>query len=173
MTLIASSTVGSGGASTITFSSIPATYTDLVVKLSGRNSGTGGTYNSVFLSINGTPSGTLHSFKTIYTIGTTVGSNGASGTSSIVVGVTPLSDSTTNTFSNTEIYFPNYTTSNNKSLSSDSVMENNTSTNGAIFNNLTAGLWASSSVISSLVLTSDSSSFLQFSTAYLYGIKNS
>ena len=29
--LIASNTVGSGGASSVTFSSIPATYTDLVV----------------------------------------------------------------------------------------------------------------------------------------------
>ena len=34
--LLASTTVGSGGASSIDFTSIPATYTDLVVKVSGR-----------------------------------------------------------------------------------------------------------------------------------------
>ena len=36
--LIASSTVGAGGASSIDFNSIPNTYTDLLVKLSGRSS---------------------------------------------------------------------------------------------------------------------------------------
>jgi len=37
MTLIASSTVGAGGSTAITFSSIPSTYTDLVIKHSLRN----------------------------------------------------------------------------------------------------------------------------------------
>ena len=37
MTLISSSTVGSGGTASISFSSIPNTYTDLVVKLSVRS----------------------------------------------------------------------------------------------------------------------------------------
>ena len=34
---ISTVTVGSGGAASITFSSIPATYTDLVLKISGRH----------------------------------------------------------------------------------------------------------------------------------------
>ena len=37
-TLISSVTVGSGGAASIEFTSIPSTYTDLVLKLSARSS---------------------------------------------------------------------------------------------------------------------------------------
>jgi hypothetical protein len=42
--LISSVTVGSGGATTMTFSSIPQTYTDLLLKISSRNT-TGGADN--------------------------------------------------------------------------------------------------------------------------------
>ena len=40
MTLIASNTVGSGGVASVTFSSIPATYTDLILKSSSRDTTT-------------------------------------------------------------------------------------------------------------------------------------
>jgi hypothetical protein len=40
-TLINSVTVGSGGAASMEFTSIPSTYTDLVVKISGRSDNTG------------------------------------------------------------------------------------------------------------------------------------
>ena len=40
--LISSTTVGAGGASSIDFTSIPSTYTDLVIKWSGRLTSTGG-----------------------------------------------------------------------------------------------------------------------------------
>ena len=71
MNLIAKQTVGSGGASSVTFSSIPATYTDLVVKYSSRSAGSG-VYDSVQLSFNGAPSGTSYSY--------TIGNSGAGGT---------------------------------------------------------------------------------------------
>ena len=173
MTLIEAKTLGSTTAS-VTFSSIPSTYTDLCLKISARNSQTGGSYNNIILSINGSPSGTSHNTKALYTIGTTVGSNGGTSAASAVIGAMPLSDSTANTFSNVELYFPNYAnTSTNKSFSSDAVTENNTASNGTIFNALIAGLWASTSAISSLYVGNESGSFLTNSTFYLYGIKNS
>ena len=48
--LIASYTVGAGGAASIDFTSIPATYTDLVLKLSSRTA-TGGA-NDVYIQFN-------------------------------------------------------------------------------------------------------------------------
>ena len=55
-TLISSVTVGSGGASSIDFTSIPATYTDLCLVWSGRSAGsdvdTKITFNSEDLKLN-------------------------------------------------------------------------------------------------------------------------
>jgi hypothetical protein len=69
------------------------------------------------------------------------------------------------------IYLPNYAGSNNKSLSLDSAFENNSST---AYLNMVAGLWSSSAAITSLkVYPASASNFAQYSTAYLYGVKNS
>ena len=59
MFLIQTITVGAGGASTIEFTSIPQTYTDLCIKLSNRQSGTGGSANvwdNYYMSFNGSSS---------------------------------------------------------------------------------------------------------------------
>lgn len=174
MSLISSQTLGSSAAK-VTFSSIPQTFTDLVIKISARNSGTGATYNEIFISFNGNPTGTLHTNKALYTIGTTVGSNGATGTDSVVAASLPLSDSTADIFSNAEIYVPSYANSSyTKPFFSDTVTENNTTGNGYVFNALIAGLYASTSPITSIVLNSaGASSFLTNSKFSLYGIKNS
>ena len=50
---IATTTVGSGGAADITFSSIPATYTDLLLLTSIRTNRTGTEEDSVNLEFNG------------------------------------------------------------------------------------------------------------------------
>jgi hypothetical protein len=171
--LIASSTVGSGGASSINFNSIPSTYTDLCLEVSGRTTNWGYSYNNLYLSINGAPSGSAYSNCILYSVGTSAGSFSQSGTSQLLIGATPSTAGTANTFSNTFCYIPNYAGSNYKSTSSDGVSERNSGTNGDIFLSLIAGLWSSTSAITSLSLTSDSSTFEQYSTAYLYGVKNS
>jgi hypothetical protein len=67
------------------------------------------------------------------------------------------------------IYIPNYAGSSNKSVSIDSVTENNAT--GA-YSGLTAALFASTAAITSFGI-STGSNFVQYSTATLYGIKNS
>ena len=173
-TLIASSEVGAGGASSIDFTNIPQTYTDLLVEVSGRTTNWGYSYNNLYLSINATPSGSDYSNRILYSVGTTTGSFSQSGTSQFLIGATPSTASTANTFSNAMCYLENYTSSStNKSASSDGATPRNSSTNGDTFLNLSAGLWGSNTAITSLYLTSDQSTFVQYSTAYLYGIKNS
>jgi hypothetical protein len=80
------------------------------------------------------------------------------------------STSTASTFSNAELYIPNYAGSNNKSSSVDGVSENNaTASNMA----LTANLWSDTAAITSIKLTpAGGGNFVQYSTAYLYGISN-
>ena len=78
---------------------------------------------------------------------------------------------TANTFDNFEIYIPNYAGSTNKSFSVDGVAEDNSSSNNEL--DLVAGLWSSTSAINAVGLTINGQTIAQYSTAYLYGIKNS
>ena len=161
---IASVTVGSGGSASISFTSIPADYTDLCLKYSTRLVG-GGVAATDLLSLNGSTS--TFTCKNLQGAGSGTPSSG-SGTREI--GLNNGNSSTASTFANSEIYFTNYASSSNKSYSVDSVTENNATT---AYTQLVAGLWSTSSAITSITITPDTSSYAQYSTAVLYGIKNS
>jgi hypothetical protein len=165
-TLIASNTVGSGGASSVTFSSIPSTYTDLVVKMSGRSTG-GGVNRGSYIAFNGSSTG--YTDRYLQGSGSAASSGSAGGTGNIYLGETDGAGATASTFSNQEIYIPNYTSANYKSVSADSVAETNATTQ---YMSLNAGLWSNTAAITSIVLTT-SGNYDQYSTFYLYGIKNS
>jgi hypothetical protein len=158
---IATVEVGSAGASSIDFTSIPQGYTDLLIKLTSRTS-SAVLETNVMIGFNGSTA----NFTNKYVAGN--GSGTFSGSYSRLAGKSPAATATSNTFGNTEIYIPNYAGSANKSYSTDSVAETN-ATN--ITMQLNAGLWSITTAISSIELTSDGSdSFAQYSTATLYGI---
>jgi hypothetical protein len=167
---IATVTVGSGGAANIEFTSIPGTYTDLIVKLSGRTNRAGDTNADIGITFNGNTSN--YSLKDLYGNGSAAGSrSNPVATSSIADIFATAADSTSNTFSNFEMYIPNYLSSTNKSVSIDTTNETNATGNWSL---LVAGLWSNTSAITSIKLTPlNSDSFVQYSTATLYGIKNS
>ena len=160
---LAEVTVGSGGASTIDFSNIPQNYTDLVLKLSIRSSRVA-TWDNTQIKLNGSTSNMTNR----YLRGD--GANAASGTlTSLYVGDIPASSATVSTFANQEVYIPNYTGSSNKSVSIDSVSENNATTAYAY---LSANLWSVVTAISQIsVFSGNGDNFLQYSTATLYGVK--
>ena len=81
-------------------------------------------------------------------------------------GYTNESTMTANTFNSAFCLIPNYTSSNAKSFSVDSVQENNASNAIAMIN---AGIWKVSSAITSLKLYW-TTSLVQYSTASLYMI---
>lgn len=161
--LIASSTVGAGGASSIDFSSIPSTYTDLCIKLSGRNTNA---QNSIEVRIKLNNVTTNLSARDIEGAGS--GTPG-SVSNTYIPSVISAGNDTANTFGNVEFYIPNYAGSTNKSLSADGVSENNGTTAYAY---LTAGLWSNTAAINQVTLYFSSGNFAQYSTAYLYGVKN-
>jgi hypothetical protein len=164
--LISSVTVGSGGASSIDFSSIPATFTDICLVLSLRDS-QGGVANSTNLSFNGSTS----SFSTRHLQGQPSGSPTAvsATTPARFAGNTVSSGATASTFANVQIYIPNYAGSTNKSYSVDSVTENNAT---EAYSNLIAGLWSNTAAINQVTVSTSGGNFVQYSTAYLYGVKN-
>jgi hypothetical protein len=170
-TLIASSTVGAGGAADITFSSIPSIYTDLVVKLSTRQDGNANG-NQLGIRFNGSTSG--YSRRLTYGDGLAANTAGASSETFARVTFAQSSTFTANTFNNFEIYIPNYAGSTNKSFATDGVNERNAADvlSAAFY----IGLWSNTAAITSLTVSEYSGSgtnFVQYSTAYLYGIVSS
>jgi len=166
MTLIASSTVGAGGASSIDFTSIPGTYTDLIIKCSLRT-GESAIYTDIDITFN---SESARQWRGLYAVTTSPGSSTSTGFNIAATAV--AANSTASTFSNCDIYIPNYTSSNVKSISGDGVAENNSGSNWN--NNLSANTITNGTAVTSISLVPfGSNSFVQYSTAYLYGIKSS
>ena len=165
---IASVTVGAGGASSIDFTSIPATYTDLQILLSARNTASANNWYTLKLQFNSDTTDGNYSTRILYGFGSTAGSGTGNRQNT---GYIPSAARTASTFGNLSLYVPNYAGSTNKSFSTDSVTEGN----GASFEILGfhAGLWSNTSAITQIILGADAGSFAQYSTATLYGIKNS
>lgn len=169
---IASVTVGAGGASSIDFTSIPSTYTDLVVKISARSNRSDGiTYDNLSIRFNGSSTG--YTNRMVFGNGSSA-SSAVGSTSFISWGyATGNTGVTSNTFGSVDLYIPNYAGSTNKSVSLDSVTENNATSAIA---SLSAGLWSNTSAITSISIAATAEAsplLLQHSTATLYGIKNS
>ncbi len=163
--LIASSTLGSAQA-TISFSSIPSTFTDLCLKVSSRGASTG---TLVMVTFNGSGSG--YQARWLDGDGSAASSGTNNSTLQNLMAWTQSSSTTANTFGNFELYIPNYAGSNNKSVSSDYVNENNAT--GGIAYGLLANLWSNSAAINSISLAIyGGTNFAANSSAYLYGVKN-
>ena len=166
---IANITVGSGGATTMEFTSIPSTYTDLLIKFSGRDTYAAAVHN-IQMTFNNSSTG--YTGKNIYSDGTSSGSGGSASPNWMQGTFLNGATSTSNTFSSIEIYIPNYAGSSNKSVSFDAAVENNSTSSGGV--SMWAGLWSNTAAITSIKFTSiDAATTSQYSTATLYGIKNS
>jgi len=163
MTLIETKTVGAGGSSTIDFTGIPATFTDVVIVASLRSNRADTNDYLQYVKFNSSTSG--YSSRNLWGTGSSVSSN-----TSDVATIT-ASTSTSNTFSNLSIYVPNYAGSTNKSYSVDGVDENNATASGQM---ISAGLWANTAAVTSISLVPKIGTlFVEGSTASLYGIKSS
>ena len=158
--LIASSTVGSGGAASIDFTSIPSTYTDLVVKLSVRPNSA----DSIAIKFNGSTTG--YSSKNLEGSGASA-SSGNSPASGRYINYAVLT--TASTFTSGDVYIPNYAGSSYKSAQADAVGEANATT---AYADLNAILWSNTAAINQVTLYFVSQNLVEHSTAYLYGVKN-
>jgi hypothetical protein len=163
--LIASSTVGSGGAASISFTSIATSWTDLQVVLSIRGTAAN-VANAQYLSINGSSGSTNFSGKLLEGDGSTA----YSANPTYFIGNSNNANSTANTFASISVYLPNYLSSNFKNYSMEAVTENNATLSYA---DIYAGLWSQTAAISSISFSQATGNYVQYSSAYLYGIKNS
>ncbi len=162
--LLSEVTVGAAGAASVTMANIPQSgYTDLKIVSSTRTDRASQVADWVKISFNGSTS----SFSLRELEGNGSAAASYTGTTGLAF-FAPASTATANTFGNSEVYIPNYTSSNYKSYSADTVTENNaTSANAAI----NAGLWSNTAAITSISFTPNlGTNFVANSTFYLYGL---
>jgi hypothetical protein len=163
--LIEAVTLGSDTA-TVTFSSIPSTYTDLQLLTSVRVDRTG---TSVNMGLRFNSNSSNYTNLALVSYGSTADRLYSTGLDQFGYWYSPGNSATADTFSNQSVYIPNYAGSSNKSVSIDSTSEHNgTDTNLLIF----SGLWDNTAAITSIALSNYQGSNLKSgSTFYLYGIK--
>ncbi len=158
-------TLGSATA-TISFTSIPQTYTDLKIVFSGRSERTASAYDSLVAKFNSTA--TTYVSRRLY------GENQSAGADGVTtqLGAFSSNSTTAGIFGSIEVYIPNYTSSNEKIRSSSSVAENNDA--NAYGTQLVTSKWNGTGAITEIELSGISgSNFMTHTTATLYGIKSS
>jgi hypothetical protein len=161
MKLIETKTLGSTTA-TVTFASIPTSFTDLVVLISGRCT-RAEVSNNLFMYVNGDTDAGDYSTRILDGSG-----SGVSSSTGQSAGVLASANATANTFANIQITIPNYQSSTAKSFSVDAVSENNAT---AAIQRLVAGLYTPTDTITSLVFDpANATDFVAGSTFSLYGV---
>lgn len=159
---IETQSVGSGGAASVTFSSIPGTYKHLQLRAfvpfaSG--------VNSVALQFNG-DTGSNYTFHQIYGTGSAAGSNAATSATKAGLGIT----STGSPYGSVAVIDLLDYVSTSKYKTARSLT--GTDSNGAGVVSLRSSLWLSTNAISSILVAFDNAVNLpQYSTFSLYGVK--
>ena len=169
---IASTTVGSGGQSTITFSSIPSTFTHLQLRIMCKSANTGNTGDYAALTFN-SDSGSNYTYHRLKGDGSSASAYGTgTGTFNSVV----LERITTSNASiATEVQgvlvvdILDYTNTNkNTTVRNLGGYDNNGS--GQIL--LTSALWTNTNAVTSItIVTPTADNWTQYSSFALYGIK--
>lgn len=173
-TLINSTTLASDQ-STIVFSSIPQTYTDLVLKASLQvNKASPTVFRYMYYVLNGDTTNTWYSDTYLLGDGASTASGRDSSATAANTAETPVNATGggANVFTNFELYLPNYTSTTSKPFTQNTAMERNV-TSGA-YNMQQALLYRNTTAITSIGLyISTADNWITGSTAYLYGIKSS
>lgn len=160
---IATTTLSSA-ASNVTFSSIPSTYTDLVVVFDGRSTWTSDNGPRMYMNFN-SDSGTNYSVTTLRGSGSAATSARESGNNYCFPGRPNPSFSGNTNFSNIIVHLLNYS---NTTMLKTILSRYNNDANGDKVG-LSANLWRSTSAINSIVFDTDND-FAAGSTFTIYGI---
>lgn len=167
---IATVTVGSGGATSIDFTSIPSTYTHLQLRLIGRDNRASSEFTVLYLNFNGDKTSGNYWQHALYGNGATVTSNGSgSGASQIPFGLDTASTATTNVFGTVILDILDYKDTNKyKTIKSLFGYDNNGSGRVGLY----SGVWNSKSAITNFSITAAvNPTFIANSSFALYGIK--
>lgn len=162
ITLVQTVTVGSGGASSISFTNIPQTGKDLLLFYSLRGSDSGGNSGLLIFKINDLNIGGLQA--TVNAAALTLSAN---YTQNPYYGFQQLNTAgtTANQFNTGRVHYVNYATNTIKLANYETATTNNSSTSYSEFANLTSN---ATTAISSVQVLPWQGTFVQYSTASLY-----
>jgi hypothetical protein len=167
-------TVNPTSGTTVTFTSIPATYQHLQIRGIARDTYTGAGQLSLRIYFNtiNTPSSTSYADHYLMGNGTSASAVGASAAANFIVQSSEGSDADiANTFAASIIDIHDYaSTTKNKTVRYLAGYNfNSTSTDASV--SLGSGLWVSTSAITSITLISNAVAYKTGTTFALYGIK--
>lgn len=168
MTKIGSTTV-SVTTATISFTSIPQTYKDLLLIMNSRET-SAAVYARIWIKVNANASGYAESGA--YTQGYNNGAFFGDRTDYWYYNnYIPAANATANSFGPSSFYIPNYASAFYKCVSGHSVGVNAVATNPTgTRQGITTGLWANTSAITSIAMIGGSGDYAAGTTATLYGI---
>lgn len=159
---IASSTAGSGGSATITFSSISATYKHLQVRFIAAGTST----PALYMQIN-SDTGANYTRHRLQGNGATASADATTGTNQVSIFGSP-GLATASTFNAGVIDILDYANTNKyKTVRLLAGVDNNGSGNIE----LTSSLWLNTNAITALTFAASSGNLSQYSSFALYGIK--
>ena len=169
METIASTLVGSGGTSSITFSNIPQGYKHLQIRIIGRGTAaTGGTYSTGNRGQFNGDTGSNYSAHWLGGSGTSAVSGGSASLTYFYLGNVTDSTATTSVFGSSVIDILDYSNTNKYKtvrylFGADG--------NGAGYVEFGSGLWMNTAGITSMYMALTGGNFAQYSRFSLYGIK--
>jgi len=153
-------TVGPAGASSVSFTNIPSTYSHLQLRIIGRSASS----NYGFLRFN-SDSGSNYASHFLYGDGSSAAASAVTSSTSIYGA---RMGAATSTFGASIVDILDYANT-NKNKTVRTLMGNDENGSGLVL--LVSGLWTSTSAISSITYIPQVSDFLQNSQFALYGIK--
>jgi hypothetical protein len=166
---IATVTVGSGGSSTITFSSIAADWTHLQVRYTARDNRSSNS-DDIYFRFNSDSTTANYNSHRLYGNGSSVSSDRVTGYAGTLSAFVAASTAGSNVFGSGVTDILDYANT-NKYKTTRSVGGNDN--NGSGFVSLISGLWLSTSAITSITIYPlNGTSFDQYSHFALYGCKS-
>ena len=168
MDQLGSIAVSSATAASISFVSIPQTYTHLQIRGVGRSTSTSA---NLTMQLNADTSTSSYTYHAIYSDGATiVGGGAATGLAYNFVGYVPQSASTANTFGTTIVEILDYTNT-NKNKTHRALAGSDMSGSGLA--EFLSGAWLSTAAVTriDLKISNGANNFAQYSSFALYGIK--
>jgi hypothetical protein len=166
---ISTVTVGAGGSSSVTFSSIPSTYKHLQIRYIGRTTVASTGSDDIAITLNG--SSASYAWHRLIGDGATAAAGAASSTTQIFLsGAVPRGNATASIYGAGVIDILDYTDT-NKNKTTRALFGNDQNGSGQVL--LSSGLWyATPAAVTSVTLTPESShTFAQYSQFALYGVK--
>ena len=166
-------TILTSAQATVTLSSIPATYTDLVLQISARSSYAVDNQDPLVVRFNSDTANNYSQTELYGYQGNTIYASRAGNIGYMQAYSAQTTNNPANIFSTVEMYIPNYTSTATKAVDITGMTEQSAAS-GVYITSINARQWRNAATISTITFTLQTGpNFVSGSSFYLYGIKNS